>query len=176
MEYYEKEVKLFEELYNQDRNNTSLKNGLAISYSKMGGIYKTLGKRDKALEYYEKYLKLTEELYNQDRNNASLKNGLAISYERMGGIYETLGESDKALEYYEKVLKLFEELYNQDRNNASLQRGMSVSYYKMFTITLDKSYLKKAIDELKDMKQKGTILPNDEEILTWLEEMFDKMK
>jgi len=34
LEYYEKYLKLKEELYNQDRNNTSLKNGLAISYSK----------------------------------------------------------------------------------------------------------------------------------------------
>jgi len=94
LEYYEKALKLEEEL--------EIKEGIAAILGNIGIVYSTRGELDKALEYYEKALKLHEEL--------GKKKGIAKQLGNIGVVYKTKGELNKALEYYEKALKLNEEL------------------------------------------------------------------
>ena len=67
--------------------NLSYKNGLAISYSKLGGIYEQTGDWKNALINYEERNKIGKEIYESSPENLSYKNGLAISYARLGTFY-----------------------------------------------------------------------------------------
>ncbi|MEZ4826584.1 MAG: tetratricopeptide repeat protein [Bacteroidia bacterium] len=61
----------------------SFKNGLAISYEKLGETHTALGQLDRALAFFEKDLQISKELYEAYPNHVSFKNGLAISYEKI---------------------------------------------------------------------------------------------
>ena len=104
LEYYEKALKLEEEL--------EIKEGIAANLGNIGIVYSTRGELDKALEYYRKVLKLYEELGG--------KEGIAIALGNIGNIYQIKGELDKALEYYEKALKLHEDLGRKREMGANL--------------------------------------------------------
>ncbi|MBK7873976.1 MAG: hypothetical protein IPJ74_26655 [Saprospiraceae bacterium] len=52
-----------------------MKNGLAISYEKLGDLFQAQGKFDTALVFFQNDLNSGEELYQANPNNESLKNG-----------------------------------------------------------------------------------------------------
>ena len=98
LEYYEKALKLDEEL--------GRKEGMAAGLGNIGIVYQIKGELDNALEYYGKALKLDEEL--------GRKEGIAANLGNIGIVYEIKGELDKALEYYGNALKLDEELGSKE--------------------------------------------------------------
>jgi tetratricopeptide (TPR) repeat protein len=69
-----------QELATTTPENPDFKNGLAISYSKLGQTHAALGQLDKALEFYQNYNQLEKELHKDYPNQVSFKNNLAISY------------------------------------------------------------------------------------------------
>ena len=71
-------------LYNACPSNVSLKNGLAISYEKLGSTHAAQGNLKLALEYFEKRSQLGKELYEAYPSNVSFKNGLAVSIVKLG--------------------------------------------------------------------------------------------
>ena len=75
LEDYNRQLDIFEELYEANKNNVSFKNGLAISYEKLGQTHSSLGNLELALKYFEKRSKLGKELYEANKNNVSFKNG-----------------------------------------------------------------------------------------------------
>jgi tetratricopeptide (TPR) repeat protein len=109
----------------------SLKEGLAISYAKLGDTYASMGALDTALKYYEKFHKLIEELYLVNPQNESLKSRLAISYERLGIIYSAQGDLNTALRYYQDETVLFKELYRSNPRSESLKNGLAIAYSKL---------------------------------------------
>jgi tetratricopeptide (TPR) repeat protein len=104
LKYFEKALKLNEELGNKE--------GIATNLGNIGTVYRIRGELDNALEYYGKALKLNEEL--------GIKEGMAIGLGNIGNVYQIKGELDKALEYYGKALKLNEELGNKEGIAANL--------------------------------------------------------
>ncbi|MFC1544916.1 tetratricopeptide repeat protein [Gemmatimonadota bacterium] len=109
LEYYEKSLKIDEELGNR-RN-------VAGSLHEIGRMHQARGAYDQALEYYEKSLKINEEIGNRD--------GGARSLHQIGIINQQRGNYDLALNYYEKSLKIKEELGNRAGGANSLhQIGM----------------------------------------------------
>ena len=94
LEYYEKALKLHEEL--------GSKEGMAADYGNMGIVYWVKGELEKALEYYEKALELDEEL--------GRKEGMANQLGNIGIVYQIKGELGKALDCHERALELDEEL------------------------------------------------------------------
>ncbi len=85
--------------------------GIAISYEKLGQTYTALGNTQKALDYYDKDLALTKELYNQFPDNVNFKNGLAISYWKLGDFFANHQQDrPKAKEYFTQAEKLWAEL------------------------------------------------------------------
>ncbi|MBK7441319.1 MAG: hypothetical protein IPI65_07255 [Bacteroidetes bacterium] len=69
---------VFTLLLNSAPHDSDFKNGLAISYSKLGETHSSLGNLDKALEFFEERNKLGKELYALQPNNVSFKNGKDI--------------------------------------------------------------------------------------------------
>ncbi len=95
-------IRISIEIYQSSPENLSYKNGLAISYAKLGGIYEATGDFKNALENYQEYNRISLEIYQSSPENLSYKNGLAISYEKLGGIYEATGDWKNALENYQE--------------------------------------------------------------------------
>jgi hypothetical protein len=60
LEHFEKEIDLFKELYESQPNNVGFKNGLAISYEKLGSTYIVLGNWKKALKLLDMDLETFE--------------------------------------------------------------------------------------------------------------------
>ena len=63
LKYFEDETVLFEELYEANPQNVGFKNGLAISYSKLGLFYRDeKEEQNKAFEYFQKAKRLWDAL------------------------------------------------------------------------------------------------------------------
>ncbi|NQE52820.1 Photosystem I assembly protein Ycf3 [ANME-1 cluster archaeon GoMg3.2] len=130
LEYFEKALKLNEEL--------GSKEGIAISLGNIGNACQIKGELDKALEYYEKALKLDEELGS--------KEGIAIGLGNIGNVYKIKGELDKALEYYEKSSKLNEELGSKG--------GMAIGLGNIGIVYVNKGELDKALEYFENALKK----------------------
>ncbi|MEO1261442.1 MAG: NB-ARC domain-containing protein, partial [Bacteroidota bacterium] len=63
--FFEKEKKLFANLLEINPENSTFKNGLAVSYSKLGDTHSSLGHLEKALQYFEERSRLGKELYEK---------------------------------------------------------------------------------------------------------------
>ncbi|MCC7505795.1 MAG: tetratricopeptide repeat protein, partial [Saprospiraceae bacterium] len=110
--YFVKRSQLCEELYRDNPKSESLKNGLAISYEKLGELYQAQGKFDTALVYFVKRSQLGEELYRDNPESADLLFGLGVSYYKLANLYEAMGQIREALGYLEKALPVFNRLYD----------------------------------------------------------------
>jgi tetratricopeptide (TPR) repeat protein len=106
LKYFDDQVILFKELYEANPRSESLKNGLAISYERLGDIHQSMGHMEEALKYFDDEVILFKELYEANPRSESLKNGLAISFEKLGGLYLSLNNDSAAKQNF----KLFEKL------------------------------------------------------------------
>ncbi|HEX8455892.1 MAG TPA: tetratricopeptide repeat protein [Pyrinomonadaceae bacterium] len=106
LEYYERSLKIAEELDDQS--------GIANLLNQFGIIHYKRGEYDKALEYYEQSLRIAEELDEQS--------GIATSLHQIGMIHQRRGNHAKALEYYERSLKIAEESDHHSGIAASLHQ------------------------------------------------------
>ncbi|ACF14180.1 TPR repeat-containing protein [Chloroherpeton thalassium ATCC 35110] len=123
--------KLTKELHEAYPEQVGFKNGLAISYAKLGQTHDTLGDATKALGFFEAYAKLTKELHEAYPEQVGFKNGLAISYEKLGETHATLGDALKALGFFEAETKLFEELHEAYPEQVAFKNGLAISYSKL---------------------------------------------
>jgi Flp pilus assembly protein TadD len=128
---------LTKELYEAYPTNVGFKNGLAISYEKLGQTQSDLGNLEAALGYFEIETKLFEELYEAYPTNVGFKNGLAISYEKLGETQSSLGNLEAAWRFFEERNRLGKELYEANKNNVSFKNGLAVSYYKLGEFSRD---------------------------------------
>jgi len=122
LEYYEKALKLHEELESKE--------GMAADYGNLGIVYWIKGELEKALEYYEKALELDEEL--------GRKEGMANQLGNIGIVYQIKGELGKALDCHERALELDEELGRKE--------GMANQLGNIGIVYQDKGELEKAMD------------------------------
>ncbi|MFZ3165998.1 MAG: tetratricopeptide repeat protein [Candidatus Methanoperedens sp.] len=98
LKYFEKSLKLYEEL--------GLKDGIASQFENIGNVNGIKGDLDEALKYFEKALKLYDGLKR--------KEGMASQFGNMGIVYQIKGDLDIALKYFEKSLELNEELEHKE--------------------------------------------------------------
>ncbi len=104
LEYYEKSMKIQEEIGD--------KSGLANSLNNIGFIYKQRGDVKKALGYWNKSLKIRQEIND--------KAGIANSLNNLGLIYRQQGDIPKAIDYFMKSLKIREEINDKQGVSTSL--------------------------------------------------------
>ena len=87
-------------------SNDTLRNR-AISYNRLGDIYKSEGNTEEAKEYYEKSFAIFKQLA-KETNTVEARRDLLSSYNKLGNIYLSEGNIAKAKEYYEKFLAIAE--------------------------------------------------------------------
>jgi tetratricopeptide (TPR) repeat protein len=146
MDTYWQMCSVAQQLNKLNPENTDFKNGLAISYSKLGQTHAEFGEINKALEFYQKQVSLSQELYQENPNQASFKNGLAISYSKLGDTHADLGKLDKALEFYQKYNQLELELYQEYPNQVSHKNGLAISYSNLGQVYAQLGNLNKALE------------------------------
>jgi len=129
---YQKMADIQSALFLENPDDPEFKNGLAISYSKLGSTQSSLGNLEQALTYFEDETKLFEELYEAYPQNVSFKNGLALSHQWLGWFYEDkLQNIDKAKEHYRQSKALLAELVLISQSIWNLKRiwtGWKVSF------------------------------------------------
>ncbi len=104
LEYYERSIKLYEELGN--------KKGMATTLSNIGVIYGKQGDTKKELEYYSESLKIRESI--------GYKKGIAMSLFNFGATYLKQRNYSEALKYALKSMKISSELkYTEQIRNAA---------------------------------------------------------
>ncbi len=101
--------------------NESLKNGLAISYKKLGDIHKAMGHMDEALKYFEKYNQLAKELYESNPRNVNLLEGLGISYYKLALIHKATGNFKKGKEYFSQWKNIISLLAGKPATGGKIQ-------------------------------------------------------
>jgi len=104
MSYYQKSLKICEEISDKKRMASILNN--------TGLIYSRKGYHLKALEYYQRSLKIYEEISDKSRMAGALNN--------IGVICVDQGDYPKAMEYFQRCLILSEEISDKRRMAASL--------------------------------------------------------
>ena len=127
LEFYEERNKLSKELYEAYPTNVAFKNGLAVSYAKLGETQASLGNLDKALEYYEDDIKLSKELYATYPTNVEFKNGLAISYAKLGEFCkDNLKDRKRAADYFSQAEALWLELVRDAPQYIDFQNFLGI--------------------------------------------------
>jgi tetratricopeptide (TPR) repeat protein len=153
---------LFEELYEAYPNNVSFKNGLAISYSKLGHTHAELGNFDQTLTFNEKANETIKELYEAYPNNVEFKNGLAVSYSKLSHTNAAQGNLDQALDFHKKDIELTKELYEAYPNNVEFKNNLAEALRDLGMFSRD---------NLKDRNKAKTYFQEAE--ILWLELVRD---
>ncbi len=153
MTAYSKMKAIMTDLYNAQPDNPDFKNGLAISFQKLGVTHIALGNLQQALTFFEHDNVLNEELYTAYPQNVEFKNGLAISYTKLGETHSTLGNLQQALTFFEKRNQLGEELYAAYPQNVAFKNGLAISYEKLGETRSDLGNLQQALTFFEKMNQ-----------------------
>ncbi len=98
IEYYEKSLKINEELENDQ--------GKASALTNIGNVYLRLGDYATAIVYFEKSLEVRKEL-----NDLS---GLTTTINNLGLVYKEKGDYNRAIDYFSQSLKLCEKIENKE--------------------------------------------------------------
>jgi tetratricopeptide (TPR) repeat protein len=122
LEYFDRSLKIEEELGN--------KKGISTSLNNLGAICKNQGDIPRALEYLGKSLKIEEELGN--------KKGISTSLNNLGTIYYSKGDIPKALECYSKSLRNWEEIGEK--------KGIANSFYNLGFVYKNQGDIPKALE------------------------------
>jgi tetratricopeptide (TPR) repeat protein len=127
LKYFEFRYQYSKELYEANPRSESLKNGLAISYSRLGSIHQSMGHMEEALKYFENYNRFEKELYEANPQSEEIKEGLAISYQFLGIIHKSMGNMEEALKYFELYNKLGKELYEANPRSEEMKMNVANS-------------------------------------------------
>jgi tetratricopeptide (TPR) repeat protein len=140
LEYYDRSLKIEEEIGNRS--------GVATSLHQIGMIHQERGEYAKALECYDRSLKIKEEIGN--------RSDVAASLHQIGNINYLRGEYAKALECYDRSLKIKEEIGNRSTIPASLhQIGMIYQERGEYDKALE--YYEQSLEILEELGDRSTI-------------------
>jgi len=89
------------------------KDNLAVAFSRLGNIHKSMGHTEKALQFFEQYNQLKKELYDANPNSADLKNGLAVSYAKLAVMDRHEKNHKSAKERLTKAIAIWQPLYQE---------------------------------------------------------------
>ncbi|WP_027003041.1 NB-ARC domain-containing protein, partial [Hugenholtzia roseola] len=128
LQFFDKCNQFFSILSSQNPNSENIKNGLAISYSKLGQTHSSLGDLTQALQFFEKFKDLEKDLSDSYPSNVEFKNNLAASYSKLGATYSSLGDLAQALYFFEKYNDLEKDLSESYPSNVGFKNGLAISY------------------------------------------------
>ena len=113
LKFYEKGLKIQEELNDKE--------GMATSLNNIGAVYKKQGDIANALTYYHKSLEIYQEIDNPI--------GLGHALSNIGNITQEQGDQNLALEYLHKSRNIYQEI-GEKRSEATLLNNIGFAYFK----------------------------------------------
>jgi len=116
------------------REEIGHKEGIAISLSKVGSIYRAKGDSKAAMEKFNESLKIGQEIGHTA--------GIATSLSNIGSIYRAKGDSKAAMEKFNESLKIVQEIGHKE--------GIATSFGNIGTIYQDKGDLKYALEKFNE--------------------------
>ena len=145
LEYYKNCNSLMQSLHDDYSQQVSYKNGLAISFSKLGGVYQSQGEMKEALKCYNNYNSLMQSLHDDYPQQVSYKNGLAISFSRLGDVYQSEGKMEEALKCYNNDKSLTQSLYDDYPQQVSYKHGLAISFSKLGDVYQSEGKMEEAL-------------------------------
>ena len=97
-------------LAEQDPSNAGWQKSLAVSHSRVGGVYEAQGKLTEALGSFEKGLRIMAKLAEQDPSNAGWQRDLAQYYWSVGMAFAQLDKISEAASSVSATLRIYERI------------------------------------------------------------------
>ncbi|OFX43127.1 MAG: hypothetical protein A2046_13180 [Bacteroidetes bacterium GWA2_30_7] len=136
--YYQKAMKVFEDLDKFLPEQIDGKIGMSLCYNNIGSVHYSQGSYTKAIDDYLESLKINEEIEKMRPNLHEGKKGIAKCYTNIGNVYSSQNKYEKALEYYFLGLKIREELGDK--------KGMSYCYMNINSVYHNMGEYDKALE------------------------------
>ncbi|MCB0704997.1 MAG: tetratricopeptide repeat protein [Saprospiraceae bacterium] len=125
---------------------------IAVGYSRVGELYRIMGKVDLAITYFEEGLRIAEA--------GESISGCASNLNSLGTAYIILGDPKKAIEYFQRSLAILEELGNQ-RATATVSLNIASLYHELGQFDSEMAFISKGLQigkEIEDTKIIGRAL------------------
>jgi tetratricopeptide (TPR) repeat protein len=142
----------------------------------MGDVLRAQGDLAGALQAYRETQTILTRLAAADPSNAGWQRDLSVSHNKVGDVLRAQGDLAGALKAYRESLAVAARLAAADPSNAGWQRDLWVSCWRMAEMA-EKSgtgdaleWWRKAYEQLSRMKERGIMLPTDEQYLGQLRE------
>jgi hypothetical protein len=125
------------------------------------------GQSAEALKSFRDGLAIRDRLAQADPGNAGWQRDLSVSYDRVGDVLVAQGNLPEALKSFRDGLAIADRLAQADPGNAGWQRDLIVSCAKLAGIdqTGAPTFLARAQQIAKQMRQKGQLTPCDQRML-----------
>ena len=111
--------------------NTSYKQALSVTYSKLGQFYKAKKDWEQAALFFTECIELSKELYFAYPKSIDFREGMGSSLYRVASLFEKTDKLAVAISCYYKSAEIFNELYQQTnletyKNIAIVATGMAM--------------------------------------------------
>ena len=110
---------------------------LAVSYDRVGGLYRDLGQGEQARQAFLTSLQIIERLAQAEPGRADYQSDLSVSYSRIGDLYSDLGLGEQARQAILTSLQIRERLARAKPYRADYQRDLALSYERVGVLYSD---------------------------------------
>lgn len=131
LEFYEKDLKVTEELYSLAPDNVSFKNGLAWSYLKLGETFHEKRDFQKAKKFLDKAIELFWLLTKHSPDYVEITANLGESYYELSRLYLSMEDCKKAQKSANVSQEIFEDLAQKYSQIKEFQKLLTKLYEHM---------------------------------------------
>jgi tetratricopeptide (TPR) repeat protein len=175
LRFWTKANDITQRLAASDPANAAWQRDLSVSLDRLGDLAMAQGDLARALRSFSESKSIRERLAAGDPANAAWQRDLSVSLNKLGDLAMAQGDLAGALRSFSQSKSIRERLAASDPANAAWQRDLWVSYWRLAAHCEKSSkpaeaigWWKKAHDTLAGMKQRGIMLPTDEQYLETL--------
>jgi tetratricopeptide (TPR) repeat protein len=122
---------IYQKLVNLEPKNIAYKNSFAVSFAKIGNIYRDTGNFEKTFFYYKKYYSLQKTNLLEYPKVPEFKFGYSISLEKLGILLLLKGKFKIALKLLLKRNSIAKELVIENPKNLEYVNGLAISNDKL---------------------------------------------
>ncbi|MEM8814349.1 MAG: tetratricopeptide repeat protein [Pseudomonadota bacterium] len=128
---YEEANDICERLARAEPDRADYQRNLAVSYNKLGGLYRAFGQGEAAHTAFQNALEIVERLARAEPERADYQRDLAVSYNKLGDLYRDLGQGEATHAAFRNTLEIVERLARAEPERADYQRDLAVSYSRI---------------------------------------------
>jgi tetratricopeptide (TPR) repeat protein len=127
LQYYEKHLKITQQVADADPHAAFVQRDLLVSYSKLGDVHLKLGSVPVAHENYEKSMKIAAQLAKADLRNAEAQADFGYCCGRLGVVEKSSDRFRAAAKWFELAVAIFT---NLDQEGKSAGQSLNQHWFK----------------------------------------------